>query len=117
MVELDPLGLFVSAFECDGAPPPGFCERWGQGGADPLLRAWERSELPQQLVPLLYLLKHPAYKPAWLAWNRSIKGSVHQCSDGNDGLCALCADAIRAAVAEPPTLSEALSTTRGEEAH
>lgn len=66
---------------------------------------------------LLNLLEHPELEAARQAWRQSGNAPTHPDVEPDDGVCPGCAAAIRAVVKEPPSLAQAMSTTRGEHAH
>jgi hypothetical protein len=117
MLTEDLLITFVAAFEDVGAPPTGWLERASRAGGDPLRASWGLSDSPTYLIHLLYLLEHPDLEPARRARQRSWDEPTHPDVEPEDGACHRCAEAIRAVVAEPPSLEQAMSTTRGEVAH
>ena len=100
MASLDPIDELFRHLLVTGAPPPGWVDRWGEGGRDPIVEAWARSAAPNAMLDLLFRVEHPqaALARRWLAFE-----------EGTSDVPARRANAVRAAAPEPPTLEEVLA--------
>lgn len=95
----DPIAELLEDLTQHGSPSLAWTLRWGQGGVDPVLSAWNASRSPQHMVALLQACRHPRAADA-LATLRAPLLFANSDSD------RVRSDALRRLVCTPPAFEQ-----------